>query len=219
MNQNLLEIIRKYALDDPVLESELQNATSEELAGHLKSLITLYMNDRNSSTLREMLVCNLSGFKPNNEKLGYNGYRQVFGSAKREYCEVKPKNIRSGSGAKGKLDGGGSFNDFTWKRLEKWKKENPIMLTAGYIDGCLIYIMQFSFNEPSLIKRITHQLKHRLPDGDKEGQYVRGANFTFRHYENVQKLQTRVYVSCSKLDRYRNFLTGYLYNHLRGFVQ
>jgi len=219
VNKNLLDIIKKYALDDPTLESELQNATPEELAGHLRSLITLYINDRNSSTLREMLVCTLSGFRPINEKLGYNGYREIYGSARREYCEVKPKNIRSGSGKDKKLNGGGSFNDFTWKRLEKWQKENPIVLAAGYIDGRLIYIFQFLFDEPDLVEHITQQLEKRLPDGDKEGQYLRAASFTFRHYERVRRLQTKVYIDRPKLDQCKRFFTGYLYNHLREFVE
>ncbi len=62
-------------------------------------LLTLYFNDKNSSRLRELTTLWVCGFQPNTEKLGYNGYR------------IKPQNTDD---PKKKLNGGGSFNDYTF---------------------------------------------------------------------------------------------------------
>ena len=36
------------------------------------------------------------------------------------------------------------------------------MLVAGFVDGCLIYIFKFSFNEQSFTSRLQEQLKRNV---------------------------------------------------------
>ena len=106
-------------------------------------LLTLYFNDKNSSRLRELT--NLWVF-------GYNGYRMDADTGRRVDCEVKPQNTDD---PRKKLNGGGSFNDYTLQRFSKDLENNPIILVSGFI----------------------------FPKGQrKEGEYLRSAGFSFRDY-------------------------------------
>lgn len=42
----------------------------------------------------------LSGFTLLTKKLGYNGFRQEALTGATEYCEIKPKNVRTASSAR-----------------------------------------------------------------------------------------------------------------------
>ena len=194
MNQDLLQLIQDYATREHAqVHQNLLGKSKDNLIAMLTDLLTTYFNDRNSSTPREIVVAILSGYQPSIEKLGYNGYRQNALTGNIEHCEIKPKNIRTDSDAKTppKLNGGGNFTDYTWERLERDKAENPAMLVAGFIDGRLIYIFEFAFNEPAFTTELERQLRRRLPGGDSPGQYLRSAYFTFKHYAEAKSLKVR----------------------------
>ena len=57
-----------------------------------------------------------------------------------KFCEAKPKNINTNDEVLKKLNGSGNFTDYTFSRFERDKKENPLMIVGGFIDGRLIYI-------------------------------------------------------------------------------
>ncbi len=79
-------------------------------------------------TIRELVTVSLAGYSHIEKKVGYNGMRlNTYG--KPEYCEAKPQNVRLDG--KRKLNGGGSFNDYTWERFRKDERENPNILTSG----------------------------------------------------------------------------------------
>ncbi len=114
MNSDLIEVIKTYAtkshkdLNDLLLGKSKQNIISI-----LVDLLTSYYNDKNSSTLREFVIVSLSGFEPNSDKIGYNGYRHNGISGGIQYCEAKPKNINTNDLKYKKLNGGGNFTDYT----------------------------------------------------------------------------------------------------------
>lgn len=224
MNEDLRQLIQDYATNQhSEISASLVNKSKDNLIGMLLDLMTLYYNDLNSSTLREMVVALLSGFTPSTEKLGYNGFRQAALTGATEYCEIKPKNVRTNSTAKtkSKLDGGGSFNDYSWQKFERHKDENPTMLVAGFINGQLIHIFQFNFNTPQLTSRLDHQLRRYFPDGDRPGSYLRSASFTFNHFKDIPELQTSCFVSKDELDeKFRQkHINGPVHKHLRRFAQ
>ena len=76
-------------------------------------------------------------------------------------CEAKPKNIQTEGydqkKSKPKLNGEGGFNDYTIERLKKDIKENPNLLSSGFIDGELQYILEFPF------KVVYERLKNNYP--------------------------------------------------------
>lgn len=117
MNKNLREAILLYATgEEEKLKEFLDGLSKPTLIGLFIDLLTIYFNDKNSSKLRELVAVYLAGYKPSQEKLGYNGYRQLADINEVEYCEVKPQNTQR---KEDKLNGGGSFNDYTPERFEK----------------------------------------------------------------------------------------------------
>ncbi len=182
----------------------------------LLDLLTTYYNDLNSSTMRELVVAVIAGYEPDSEKLGYNGFRQNTPTGPVEQCEIKPKNYRTDSTAKnpGKLNGGGSFSDYTWKRFQEDQAETLNMLVAGFVDGLLIYIFEFSFNAPSFISLLQTQLERRFPNGDIRGEYLRGLNFSFKHYKDAESLQTIYIAPPEKLAEAKPYITGPVFKYL-----
>lgn len=219
MNKSLKDIICAYpVLSQSDFRSRLDAMAKPELAKNLEELLTMYYNDLNSSTLREAAVVLEMGFEPIAEKIGYNGYRIESPTGHKTFCEVKPKNVRTNSPKNTKLNGGGNFTDYSWQRLQQHKKEDPVMLVAGFVDGKIIYIFQFPFNTVGFVERLEQQLQSHFPDGDTEGVYLRAAQFVFKHYSESPKLQTRCFVSKQDLDvAFKDRITAPVREHLLRF--
>lgn len=168
--------------------------------------------------LENILPVSLAGYVPTNTKIGYNGFKrstQIGGQT--IACEAKPQNINTGDNSKRKnkrrLNGGGNFTDYTHKRLAKDKRESPNMVVSGFVDGELIYVLEFPFNCPSFIKKLKNQLKKRFPNGDKSGEFLRSANFTFEHYKNCKELKI-IYLKKENLENNKTKLTKKYYDFL-----
>ncbi len=219
MNNELYEIVKAYATKShKELSFLLLDKSKDQLIALFNSLITIYINDKNSSLLREYITVSLAGYTPTNTKIGYNGFKQLTQiGGKVIACEAKPQNLNSEDNQKiknrRKLNGGGNFTDYTHKRLAKDKKESLNMLTAGFVDGELIYVLEFPFSCLSFIKRLKEQLKKRFPNGDKPGEFLRSANFTFEHYKNCKELKV-VYLKKEKLEKHKKQLTQKYYDFL-----
>lgn len=212
MNNELYEVIKAYATKShKELDLLLLDKSKDQLIALLNNLVTVYINDKNSSLLREYITVSLAGYTPANTKIGYNGFKQSTQiGGKTMACEAKPQNLNTEDNNKKKnprrLNGGGNFTDYTHKRLIKDRKENPTMLISGFIDGELIYVLEFPFNCQSFVDRLNVQLKKRFPNGDKLGEFLRSANFTFEHYKNCKELKI-VYLEKEKLNKNRKYLT------------
>ncbi len=85
-----------------------------------------------------MITAVISGYEFSTEKLGYNGYKMAVPGGTKVFCEIKPKNVDDCE--KKKLNGGGTFNDYTPERFEKDIKENPYILASGFAKGKLLFI-------------------------------------------------------------------------------
>ena len=144
MNADLLQLIKDYTTKEHTdISTSLLGKSKDNLVSMLLDLLTTYYNDLNSSTMRELVVALLAGYKPSLEKLGYNGFRQNTLTGKVEHCEIKPPNVRSDSTAKTqrKLNGGGSFSDYTWENLEECKEKTRICwLLALLMDDLFIFL-------------------------------------------------------------------------------
>src|SRR3989338_1093284 len=129
MNQELSNIIKIYSTGSHVeLNNCLLGKSKDTLIGILIDLLKMYINDKNSSTIREFLTVTLAGYSHKGGKIGYNGFKQdVFVSGKTVRCEAKPKNCdteefekykrgeRKSSPAK--LNGGGrGFNSVEFRK-------------------------------------------------------------------------------------------------------
>jgi len=214
MNKELAEVIKKYSTEShEELNKYLLGKSKDTLIAILNDLLTMYINDKNSSTIREFITVSLAGYEHRERKLGYNGFKQV-GIDKPLLCEAKPQNISTHSEKIKKLNGGGNFTDYTWSRLEKDKNENLNMLISGFIDGRLIYILEFPFNCKEFIERIEKLLKKKFPQGDIKGSYLRSASFNFKHYEKCEDLKIVFCIKKEELKKYEKYIQKDLYKYL-----
>ena len=222
MNEDLTKIIKLFATEEHSDVTEhLRNLPPDSVNEALLSLLIMYFNDKNSSTLREYILVTLSGFTPYAEKkIGYNGYRQVSivgQQVRREECEAKPKNINTNDEKPKKLNGSGSFSDYRPSKFKRHKKQNPLMLVGGFVDGKLIYICRFPFNSPSFTKRLKDRLDKKFPGGeDIKNEWLRSASFRLPDYSGAPDLKVDVYLKSEKeLDKYEKHLTKPLYDFLK----
>lgn len=125
MNQDLIQIVTYYATrPHKELGELLLSKSKDNLISILTDLLTAYINDKNSSSLREFITVSLAGYQHNPNKLGYNGFKQNSSIGGRSIsCEAKPKNIQTENydqkKSKPKLNGEGGFNDYTSERFSQ----------------------------------------------------------------------------------------------------
>ena len=218
MNQELAEVIKIYSTGThQELSGYLIGKSKDTIIGILVDLLTMYINDKNSSTIREFITVTFAGYKHVEKKIGYNGFKQdafVFGKTVK--CEAKPKNVDSHSKPLRKLNGGGNFTDYTFKRLEKDKKEKDLsMLISGFVDGKLIYILEFPFVYSEFIKHLEEQLQHRFGSEKRtSGQFLRSANFDYKYFIDCPSLKIIYLLSKDKLEKYKPYIVRDFYKFL-----
>ena len=94
MNKTLQEIIKIYSTKSHIdFSNYLLNLSKDTLISIFSDLLTIYINDKNSSTIREFLTVELAGYKHNTKKIGFNGFKQIS-IDKAINCEAKPKFYR-----------------------------------------------------------------------------------------------------------------------------
>jgi len=209
-SQQLEQILTTLFTEPENLPLLLEDIDKGILIQCFTEILNRYANDVNSSTLRELITMMKAGYEPkvSGTKLGYNGT-----TSQGSPCEVKPANIRSGKG--GKLNGGGSFNDFTYERLDKYKHDKVMMVVSGFVDARLVYILEFPFSYPRFVQRIREQLGKHFARGKRApGQYLRSAQFSFKNYKDCPQL--KVIYKEPRISYFKQYLTGELFNFLKG---
>lgn len=206
MNQDLAQIVTFYATKPHTdFNALLLSKSKNNLISVFSDLLTNYINDKNSSSLREFITVSIAGYKHNPNKLGYNGFKHDSSiSATPIACEAKPKNIQSYDydlkKTKPKFNAGGGFNDYTPERFKKDQKSNLNLLLSGFLDGELIYILEIPFSA------VSKRLKKQLPKKRKKGEYKRMANFDYSHFKNIKGIKI-LYLnknSLVKVEKYFN---------------
>lgn len=228
MNKELEEVIRIYCMWTHIeLNQYLLWKSKDTVISIFNDLLTMYINDKNSSTLREFITVSIAWYKHSEWKIWYNWYKQNI-PWKSISCEAKPKNFDTNELEKfkkklrttspSKLNWGWNFTDYTWARLEKDKNENPNMLISGFVDWKLIYILEFPFKINSFIEKLEQQLKAKFPnwDIDRNWTFLRSATFDFRDYILSNKLKYVFILNKWELLNYKEYINKdfleYLYN-------
>jgi len=219
MNKDLQEAIRIYATGShKELNAFLLDKSEDNLRTIFNDLLEIYMNDKNSSTLREYITTNICGYQHSEAKRGYDGYRQSTIPEKDEYCEVKPRNINSKE--EKKLNAGGNFTDYHWEKFDKHKKDNPNMLISGFVDGKLIYIFEFPFATETFTEHLDKQLEKKFPNRiRKENDFLRSASFDYRHFINSENCKLIYALEKAELEKYKNYLNAKFYGILYAKAQ
>ncbi|TSC58221.1 MAG: hypothetical protein Greene041679_153 [Parcubacteria group bacterium Greene0416_79] len=227
MNKELAEVLKIYSTDTHErFASRLFNSSKETLVSLFTDLLTTYINDHNSSKLREYLTVTVAGYEHSEGKIGFNGYKQssIIGGAPIA-CEAKPKNFNTDDlqkyqegtrrGKPATLNGNGNFTDYTYPRFKKDKKENPHILVSGFVDGRLIYILEFPFAVRSFSEKLERQLRKQFPDGRHiKGRYLRSASFTFKDYISSRDLKVIFLLSKVELERFREYISKKFFHAL-----
>lgn len=165
-------MLRSYKMNWAMGNVPHLNDSKDEL---IYQLIEETANDSNSSKFREDVTKWIIGLEASD---GKHGYDDDF-----EAIEVKPKNFTG----KTKLNGGGQFTDFTWKRDEKYFNDNVVMLASGFYHGKLVFVVEFKYSD--IRSKIQSQLSRILPDGDTPNRYVRSASFSYLDWKDSFELK------------------------------
>jgi hypothetical protein len=153
MDPTLKEVLLAYTVEPDSLPNVLKRLTLNQIQAALSELVGMYANDVNSSTVREFVTLIVAGYEPRQKKLGANG----FNAQTNVECDVKPDNIRSGQDKH--LNGGGNFSDLTPERVDRYeqKAEGLHILASGFVDGHLIYVLEFPYR--CIAQRIRKQVR------------------------------------------------------------
>jgi len=197
MKITLAQVITEYSMGNTELDGL---DIPKEL---FVQLLTKYFNDKNSSTLREEVMCYISGNNPNPNKLGYDGEGSVD--------ENKPKNYDTTNPKSKKLSGAGNYSDMTLKRNDNFINDNAVIHIGGFVDGKLVY--QFKVPYVGLSDHFKKQLDKRLPDGDKPNHYLRSMNFSLPALKLCNDVELE-FLS-PDIDQYSGFMTKTLYTYLK----
>ncbi len=216
MDNALLETVVIFATKpEKQAQSFIRAKSEEEIIKLFTDMLRVYMNDKNSSTLREKITLKIAGYESTDRKIGYDGFKKVNG--KMFFSEVKPKNVDTENNkvikTPRKHDGGGNFTDYTFARFLKDKKENPNMLISGFVNGTLIFVLEFPFKFSDFTNQLERLLKKRFPYGDKLGEYLRSARFTFEGYRKCKNLKI-IYINKEELKNNKNNFSKPFYDFL-----
>ncbi|MEM0360539.1 MAG: hypothetical protein QXK06_04360 [Candidatus Diapherotrites archaeon] len=220
MNKELEDVVKAYATKPhSELNALLLGKSKDDLIAVINNILTIYFNDRNSSTMREYVTVSLAGYKPSEKKIGYNGFKQDTSiGGKIIACECKPKNVVTSDEQIKKLSGGANFTDYTFERFKRDKKENVNILMSGFVDGHLIYAIEFPFNCPTFVRRLAKVLKRRFPKGDISGQYLRSATFRLADYKDCPQVKL-IYLDRIAMKANKKFITKQLCEFLNDISQ
>ncbi|PKM91894.1 MAG: hypothetical protein CVU81_03415 [Euryarchaeota archaeon HGW-Euryarchaeota-1] len=230
MNQELANVVKIYSTGThQELSSYLIGKSKDTIIGMLVDLLTMYINDKNSSTIREFLTVTLAGYEHKEAKIGYNGFKQdAYVPGKTLKCEAKPKNFDTEEFEKykrgerktppAKLNGGGNFTDYTPARLQKDEQEKDLnMLVSGFVNGKLIYIIEFPFSSPDFVKNLEKKIERwqgKLKGSASiKGQFLRSADFDYKDFIR-SNLKIVYLLEKDELAKYQPYISKGFYEFL-----
>jgi hypothetical protein len=162
-----IEIICQYVIGNTTMFDLLDDDN--------KNLFLCYLNDSNSSSLREVITARVAKCNWSSKKHGLDGTDVKTNKGK----EIKPKSGQSTNldknGKKQKCGGGGTFNDFTLKKCNQLKEENVDIICSLFYDSILMFVVEFPFSVISDF--IENKLKNNLERTD----LVRPRSVSFSH--------------------------------------
>ena len=80
------------------------------------------------------------------------------------------------------------------------------MLVSGFVDGKLIYIIEFPFNLNCFISKLKNQLNKNLPNGDEKNKFLRSAYFDYRDYIGIKKHKFNFLLNKKELKNFENYI-------------
>jgi hypothetical protein len=153
-----------------------------------QNLMLSYLNDDNSSSLREAITCYVCGYVWNTKKHGVD----AIDYKTKKPIECKPKIHKKTEKSK-YCTGGGCFNDMTLKRVEKYLELNVQMLCSIFSNNRLIYVVEFPFSEISQI------IKDKMVNRKEESRS--SPSFSYTNYMHLDNLKVH-YFDLKSINKY-----------------
>lgn len=138
----------------------------------LLELLQIYMNDKNSSTMRELVTVILAGYEPIPGKLGRDAVDPVTKKEK----ECKPKNFNGTSPQRGE----GCFNDYTRNRFNKDIEDNLDIVSSLFINDKCAFVAEYSID--AVKDKLDKQIHEKCEV--KQNSYVRSASWAYDSWVN-----------------------------------
>lgn len=203
---NVKDILYDFTkLDEDGFIKKYSNS-QDNLVNVLYNLCNIISNDKNSSIVREYATLKECQYTQNTKKLDYDGYNK-----NNEPVEVKPQNYYTDNPKCKKLNGYGSFNDYTWERYDRDLQNDPEVLFSGFVDGKLLYILSVKYSD---IKVFEDRLNKRFPNRiRKKGEFLRSLKIAFNDYKDCNSLIVK-YVNKKLLICYSKCINKELYKKL-----
>lgn len=92
------------------------------------------------------------------------------------------------------------------------------ILVSGFVDGKLIYIIEFPFNSPDFVKNLKQKLdrwKDKLKGSKNiKGQFLRSADFDYRDFIESKDLKIVYLLNKSELAKYKPYIVKGFYKFL-----
>ncbi len=93
------------------------------------------------------------------------------------------------------------------------------MLVSGFVDGKLIYIIEFPFNSPDFVKNLETKIQkwQGKLEGSKstKGQFLRSVDFDYKDFIKSPKLKIAYLLSKNELAKYELYISKDFYEFLR----
>jgi hypothetical protein len=149
-----------------------------------------------SHEIRERVTCSVCGIIHNDTKLSFDAKDK-----KGRFVEIKTSYYDERSTKK--INGYGSFSDFTHKRHQNLIDNNYKILVSCFFRADLLYILEFDY-VGKLAEHIEKNLNVVLPSGDVVNKYHRSIKFSYTHYKgsDIRKVYVR-----GNLDKYKQAFT------------
>ncbi len=196
-----------------MIENEISESLQEKLVNYslnkipadmceeCKALINLSLNDKNSSTSRQLVTARVCGYKNSFKKLGYDAIDKDG-----NHKEIKPTNKMKDT--KLKYNGQFGFSDYTADRFGKEVQANVNVLQSFFVDGKLMYIIEFPIID--LGKRMDILVNKHIKE--KGQRYIRSASFSFN--DLTESNITIKFVS-DNIDDVKHILSTKVYNFIK----
>lgn len=170
MNQQLSDEMLNILVDKSL------GKKTKQLDPLLEELIQFSMNDPNSSQLREAITAKVAGCISIPGKKGRDALDEKTGREK----EIKPKNYTGKA-----TNGGGCFNDYTRARLEKDKQYGLEIIHSLFVDGRVVYVLEFDFD--AIAEKLERQIIEKCEVHGND--YVRTASWYYTDWINHPSLK------------------------------
>ena len=167
-----------------------------------EELFQLYMNDVNSSTLREIITVAVAGYDHIGGKLGRDAIDSASGTPK----EAKPKSYTGKP-----TNGSGCFNDYTRARLEKDTADGLDIVHSLFVGDRLAYVVEFSIL--AVYDKLDTQIQKHCENNNQ--RYVRSASWTYNDWIHHPSMKIH-YIDCSLINTTSGFINRQMYKAFGG---